>query len=1009
MSDLTEKEFQNWLAGRIADLGWELTLDDDDLGRAWEEVVRWDELESALIRLNPEIAEEPERTQQVISAVRAVLLSSANDGLVAANREFAAWIAGRRTIKYVGEDQHSQVRLIDFDQPRSNILRVTTEAWHDPSGQPEPPSKDLKSRRYDIVLWVNGIPVVVGETKAPKDNTTWLDGAIDIHNGYEVKTRMFFVPNVLSFASDSREFRYGAVRQPPESWLNWAKTTDEIMEPGLPAVARSTELLLTPEMVFDILRFYTLYTSRRTREGAVDQKIIPRYPQVEAVDAIVERCLDPTKQQGLVWHHQGSGKTFAMAYAASRLRHITAMDAPTTVVVLDRLDLIEQTTGEFQAVGISGLQVAETKEHLRELLSQDSRGVIITTIFRFKDAGPLNDRSNIVVMVDEAHRTQEGRLGLDMREALPNAKFIGLTGTPVSTSDRNTWAMFGDPDDKNQALNHYSVERSIYDGATLPVTVETRLVDYHLDRDALQAEFDELAAEENLDEDQQKFLTKKASHLSSVVSDQDRINAVCADIVTHYRERMAPLGLKAQIVAYDRATCVAYQEAITTLLVPGEESTIVMTTSKTDPDEWAQWDLSRDEEASVKDRFRDLDDPLKFLIVTAKLLTGFDAPIEGVMYLGKPLRAHTLFQATCRTNRRWTHPRTGQEKMHGLIVDYVGMGPEIAKAVTAKPADGQPTSDGDIDTLLAEFEAALHTVGGRLGERDDTQPDLDQVLAAVAAMPDRAARDLFAAEFLKCQGLFEFLWPSHELRPFEDAYRFAAKVYANIARSNAENHALWHRLGAKTIAIVHRHLDHVTIGSKPFDQVALDGATLEYLRDNQLVLIPDDSSPKRPPSADDVLDRLEERIRRKLGGSRPHRHWRSLSERLEDLRQSKVETAEQSVEFLKKLMELASDLVRVEKAEAEDRIDEERVLDPRKGALTEIFQAYSPADSPEVVERVVDEVDELVLPVRGTGWQTSHPGDRKIRMDLRKVLDANGLPPVGELFDRAYAYVKSNY
>ena len=1009
MSDLTEKEFQNWLAGRIADLGWELTLDDDDLSRPWEVVVRWDELISALERLNPEIAEQPERAQQVIAALRAVLLSSAAEGLIASNREFAAWLCGRRTIQYVGSDQYSQVRLIDFDQPRANTLRVTTEAWHDPAGQPEPPTQDLKSRRYDIVLWVNGMPVVIGETKAPKDDATWLNGALDIHNGYEVKTRMFFVPNVLSFATDSRDFRYGAVRQPPESWLNWAKTSDPIMEPGLPAVTRSTELLLTPEMVLDVLRFYTLYTSRRTREGAVDQKIIPRYPQVEAVDAIVDRCLDPVKRQGLVWHHQGSGKTFAMAYAASRLRHITDMDAPTIVVVLDRLDLIEQTTSEFMSVGITGLQVADTKDELRELLSQDSRGVVITTIFRFKDAGLLNGRSNIVVMVDEAHRTQEGRLGLDMREALPNAKFIGLTGTPVSTDDRNTWAMFGDIDDEDGALNRYSVERSIYDGATLPVHVETRLVNYHLDRDALQEAFDELADEEDLDDDQKKFLTKKAAQLSVVVSDQDRIDAVCRDIVTHYRERMAPLGLKAQIVAYDRATCVAYQHAISALLGEGEESTVVMTTAKTDPDEWAEWDRSRDEEAIIKDRFRDLDDPLKFLIVTAKLLTGFDAPIEGVMYLDKPLRAHTLFQAICRTNRRWTHPRTGQEKMHGLIVDYVGMGPEIAKAVTAKPAATAGPSDGDIDELLTEFEAALATTMERLGPRDTDTPELDQVLNAVATMPDTESRNTFAAEFLKCQGLFEFLWPSHALRPFEADYRFAAKVYANIAKSNADNQALWHRLGAKTTEIVHDNLDGVTIASKPLDHVALDGATLEYLKDNQLILIPDDTATKRPPTADDVLDRLEERIRKKITGTNTHRHWRSLSERLEDLRRSRVETAEESVEFLKRLMELATDVVRVEKADDENRMDEERVLDPRRGALTQIFNEFAPSDSPEVVEQVVDDVDELVAPVRGTAWQTSHPGDRRVRVELRKILDDHGLPPVGELFDRAYGYVKANY
>jgi type I restriction enzyme R subunit len=279
-------------------------------------------------------------------------------------------------------------------------------------------------------------------------------------------------------------------------------------------------------------------------------------------------------------------------------------------------------------------------------------------------------------MVDEAHRTQEGRLGLDMREALPNAKFIGLTGTPISTDDRNTWEMFGDPEDPNGALNHYSVERSIYDGATLPVHVETRLVNFHFNPDDLQKAFDELADEEELTDDQRGKLSAKAAHFSVVVRDKDRIESVCKDIVEHYRSRIAPLGLKAQIVAYDRATCVAYHQAITKLLNEGEEATVVMTTMKDDPQDWDQWNIDRDQEATIKDRFRDINDPLKFVIVTAKLLTGFDAPIEGVMYLDKPLRTHTLFQAVCRTNRRWTNPITGQQKLHGLIVDYVGLGKE---------------------------------------------------------------------------------------------------------------------------------------------------------------------------------------------------------------------------------------------------------------------------------------------------------------------------------------------
>ncbi len=1001
MTSLSEEVVQQGLGKRLSRLGWGRLVEDAELDRPYDEVFRADELQQALTRLNPAIAERPERAQQVISRLRAVVLSAPTDGLVAANEECVAWLCGRRTIQFIGDDRPSAVRLIDFDHVDTNILRVTTEAtFH--AGR--------EHRRYDIVLWVNGIPLVVGETKKPGSGTSWLNAATDIHNGYEIKTPGFFVPNVLSFATDGRDFRYGAVRQPPELWLNWSRTTDEPMLPGLPAVIRSAELLLAPQMVLDILRHFTLYSSRRTSQGAVRQKIIPRYPQVEAVHAIVERCLDPNKRQGLVWHHQGSGKTFAMAYAAAKLRYEADLDAPTIVIVVDRLDLIEQTVQEFTLVGIPGVKVAHTKAQLRSMLAHDTRGVIVTTIFRFKDAGELTTRSNVVVMVDEAHRTQEGRLGYDMREALPNAKYIGLTGTPVSTADRNTWVMFGDPDDPDGALNHYSVDRSIADGATLPVHVETRLVRYNLDLEAIQEAFDTVADEEDLTDEQQAYLTAKLSDQSVIARDPDRMDAVCSDIVDHYRSRIAPLGLKAQIVAFDRATCVAYYERISALLDDGEEATVVMSTQKTDPPEWAVWDRDRDSEAHIKDRFRDVDDPLKFLIVTAKLLTGFDAPIEGVMYLDKPLKAHTLFQAVCRTNRRWNNPRTGQPKYHGLVVDYVGMGEHLAAAVAVTPQLERPEiAQSDITILFDELGEAIDTTYAPFAGIDPDQPEFERVFAAQHLLATDEDREAFAVGYVRCQGLFEFLAPDPVVRPYEDKYRFLARLYHSITPPNDPDMLLWQRLGAKTMSIVHEHLTDVTIDSGSLDQVALDAETLEYLQDHQLVLTPDSDTPRPPPTAGEVLDRIEQRIRLRIEGSATHVVWRKLSERLEDLRLANLTTAQASVDFLNHLMELARDVIRAERADDDGSLDQIKVLDPRTGALTQIFREYAPVDRPEIVARVVEAVDALVAPVRGSGWQTSTPQDQRVRRELRQTLRHFSLPPVGDLFDRAYAYIREHY
>lgn len=996
---IDEKMVQMGLAKHLSGLGW-MWDEDEALGRPFESVFLSDDLVNELVRLNPEIAKVPARVEEVLSKLRAVLLGIRNDGLVASNEEFVAWLCGRRTIKYIGTDKDVQVNLIDFENPKANTLRVTTEAtFH----------VGRERRRYDIVLWVNGFPLVVGEMKTPKDkNISWLNGATDIHNAYEKKTPEFFVSNVLSFASEGREFRYGAVGQPPELWLNWSSTADEIFPPGLPNMLRSAELLLTPEMVLDILRSYSLYSSRRTANGALRTKVIPRYPQVEAVQAIVARCKDPKKKQGLIWHHQGSGKTFAMAYAAAKLRHENELDAPTIVIVLDRLELIQQTESEFKTVGIQSLKTAETKEELRTLLKNDSRGVIITTIFRFAEAGLLNDRSNIIVMVDEAHRTQEGRLGLDMREALPNAKFIGLTGTPIATDDKNTWAMFGDVDDLEGVLNHYSVERSIHDGATLPVHVETRLVNFHFNAEDVQNAFDELADEEELTPEQRGKLAAKASHISVVVRDKDRIEAVCKDIVDHYRTRIAPLGLKAQVVAYDRATCVAYYEAISSMLGSGEEATVVMTTMKDDPQDWDQWNIDRAQEAIIKDRFRDVNDPLRFVIVTAKLLTGFDAPIEGVMYLDKPLRAHTLFQAVCRTNRRWTNPLTGQQKLHGLIVDYVGLGKELAKALATKPSIQVGQTQEDVEVLLGELSADVATAMQIFEGVDQNSSVFEQIHGAQQILDTIPKRENFAAQFMRCQGLFEFLWPNTKLRPIEESYRFLARVYSSIAPNNSADLLLWQKLGAKTMEIVHEHLTGITIDADKLDSVAMDAEVLEALRDEGL--FPASAKIGQPaPTALEVLQRLEERIAKRIDGSIGAKVWQSLSERLELLRLSRISSAAESVEFLRHLLELARDLLEAERADDEGRIDQVKVIDPRKGALTQIFEEYRPQGVPVVIQGVVEQVDSLVQPVRGTGWQTSHPGDRMVRQELRLILRNNGLPPSGELFDRAYSYIRENY
>lgn len=1028
-----ESTIQRLVVETLAGMGW-THVPANDLERDANDVLIESDLVDALVRLNPVIAERPERVEEVLRPLRSLLLSAATEGLVAVNEQLVRWLRGHKTVQFVGRDDYLPVRLIDFDRPEANRLMASGPGFghagrHTEVQYPKPSTQGGSA--FDIVLWVNGIPLAIGETKSPTHRTwSWLNGATDIRH-YEGRHPAFFAANVLSFATEGKEFHYGAVGQPPETWLQWGKTTDPLQMGPMERVKRSVELLLAPEMLLRVLRDFTLFDRPLSEGGRRLMKLIPRYPQVEAVDAIVARVKDPGRSRGLIWHYQGSGKTLAQGYAALALLNDRDLDhTPTVLCVFDRIDLIQQTAAQFSSAlpDEVKVKVATSKQDLRTKLAADERGLILTTIFRFKDAdAALNERGDVVVMVDEAHRTQEGTLGDDMRAALPNAQFFGLTGTPVSTKDRNTFALFGDPDDDGWVLNRYSQARSIRDGTTVPIHVEARLVNWHMNQAALDEAFEELAETEGLTEAQRELLARKASQPSVVLTNPDRIRAVCADIIDHYEAKIAPSGMKAQVVVYDRALCVAYHDAMTELIaergVP-YEAAVVMTTgtnskSSPEPSDWQQrFGLADEQEEQLKGRFRDHTDLLTFIIVTAKLLTGFDAPIEGVMYLDKPLRLHALSQTMARVNRRWTHPDSHHEKAHGLIVDYVGLGGEIKKALRdAQPElgdDEQPETD--VDGLADEFARAMaEALSPRFDGIDRSHSGYESMMAAHERLATDEARAEFAADMVRISTLFEFLDPHPTLASHKADYRWLSHIYESVRPTTASDALLWKRLGPKTIALVH---DHMAVDGvvKVAHEVVLDDETIEAIRqlaeqeELELGLMRDEDDEPDPITVDKALDTIARRVAR-LSDDTGHRVFTGLSERLERLRERHVTTAEQSQQFLQELLELTRQVKRADQAARDGTLDEqaEAILDPRIGALTQIFEQHAPPDTPVIVGNIVRDIDTLVREFAFDGWADTYQAAREVKVALRKLLAKYGLPPGGELFENAYAYIADNY
>ncbi len=952
-------------------IGWRYAAP-SEVPRQIQEVLVEPWLRDALIRLNPEIAADPELADQVLYRLRAIVLSVRSDGLIRANEEMTAWMRGERSMPFGANNEHVQVRLIDLDDPTQNQY-IVTQQYTCRAGPTE--------RRADLVLLVNGLPLVLIEAKTPvKKCISWVDGAVQVHDDYEKFVPELFVCNVFSVATEGKAYHYGSIGLPVKDWGPWHLDGGDAQHHPLKSLKLSAESMLRPHVVLDILGSFTLFATDKKKRRI---KIICRYQQYEAANKIVERVLAGQPRKGLIWHFQGSGKSLLMVFAAQKLRMHAGLKNPTVLIVVDRIDLDSQITGTFTGADIPNLEKADSREKLQQLLAQDVRKIIITTIFKFGEAsGALNTRSNIIALVDEAHRTQEGDLGRKMREALPNAFLFGLTGTPINRADRNTFYTFGADEDEKGYMSRYGFEESIRDGATLKLHFEPRLIDLHIDKAALDAAYKDLTGGlSDLDKDN---LAKTAAKMAVLVKTPERIRKVCEDIVEHFQAKVEPNGFKGQIVTFDRESCLLFKAELDKLLPP-EATDIVMSVQaadKKDHPEYAKYDRARDEEERLLDRFRDPADPLKLIIVTAKLLTGFDAPILQAMYLDKPLRDHTLLQAICRVNRTYS-----EQKTHGLIVDYLGIFDDVAAALEF---DDQSVKQvvSNIQELKDKLPEAMQKCLAFFAGCDRSLQGYEGLIAAQQCLPNNEVRDNFAAEYSVLSKIWEALSPDTVLGPFEKDYKWLSQVYQSVQPSSGHGKLIWHSLGAKTIELIHQNV-HVDAVRDDLDTLVLDADLLEAVLSN-----PDPKKAKE----------IEIKLKRRLRGHGGNPKFKKLSERLDALKDRFESGQINSVEFLKQLLEIAKETLQAEK-EVPPEEDEDR----GKAALTELLNEVKTSETPIIVERVVADIDEIVRLVRFPGWQGTLAGEREVKKALRKALFKYKLHADADLFDKAYRYIQQYY
>ncbi len=950
--------------------GWDY-IPAEELDRAEDDVMVDSMVRDALIRLNPEIAKDDGRADEVIYKLRTLVLSTNPQNLVTQNEAFKQLVFEKNSFPF-GEDGR-QVSIDFFGTEINGKLDenqyVVTNQWVYP--------KVEGGKRLDIVLLVNGFPMVIGELKTPvRSSITWLDGAQDI-NKYEQSIPQMFVFNVFNFATEGKYYRYGSICMPASKYGPW-HTTDDKSDGSLAAVQNSVKEMITHYKLMDLFQFFTLYaTDNKYRK----YKVIARYQQYEGANMIVDRVRAGYPKKGLIWHFQGSGKSYLMEFAAVKLRMLPDLKNPTVIIVDDRLDLESQITAQFHASDVGNLESATTRDQLMTMLKQDIRKIIITTIFRFQEVdGELSLRDNIIVLVDECHRTQEGDLGIKMRMSLPNAFFFGLTGTPINRIDKNTFATFGATEDRSGYMSKYSFSDSIRDHATLPLNFEPVPIDLRVNKETMDQEFDILTAELSVAE---KAELSKHVNMKAIMYNDARIHKVCAHIAKHFTEKIRPNGYKAQVVVYDRPCCIKYKNELDKLLGPNC-STIVMDTNDDKADVYKEYHRTKEEEAKVLDRFRDPHDPLEIVIVTSKLLTGFDAPVLQVMYLDKPMKDHTLLQAICRTNRTFDEGKT-----NGLIVDYIGIFDNIAKALDFDESSMKKVIT-NIEDVKKQIPALLRKCLSYFMGVDRTVEGWEGLMAAQECLPTNKERDKFAADYQVLNRAWNAVSPDPMLANIQTDYVWLSKVYESIMPADGSGGLIWSALGAKTMDIVNSNLD---VGEVHDDEEIL---TL----DAELI----DEFIEKHNGAKGAAKRVEIDLVAKIRRHSNDPKFEQLGERLEKLRDQHEQGLINSVEFLKKLLELAKEAARAEK-----EVVPEEEIDKGKAALTELFNGVKNINTPVIVERVVTDIDDIVKIVRFEGWQNTTAGRQEVKKALRSVVWVKYKIKDKEVFDKAYNYIEQYY
>jgi len=948
------------------------------------DVVLISRLKKKLAEINPQLTEE-----SINKAIRRVTHIQA-EGLIEANRIFHQDLISGVSIDQDirAKRQKLTVRFIDFDDPEKNEFLAVNQFWV--KGPKE-------TDRPDIVIFINGIPLIVIECKSPVAKQMGLSDAIKGLLRYQDEIPQLFHTNEILIGLNLFGARYGTILSSHEFFHEW-KVMENEKFPNMSEHASVKEMLdlglikkedlsesptpqevliagiLNKKNLLDIIQNFIVYELEQKQRRTV--KKVCRYQQFTAVNKILKRVTEEEEKRGIIWHWQGSGKSLTMLFAAVKLRREEKrLKNPIILVVTDRIDLDDQISKTFRNCNFPNpIQIRETRgthKKLYELLSQNIGNTIMTTVHLFRKPldKPLSKADNIIVLTDEAHRTQYGFFALNMRRALPNASLFAFTGTPLDKRDRNTYRHFSPPGERY--LDAYSIRNAEDDEEIVPVKYASRLAQLQVVGKSLDQLFEDLFYDKT--EEEKAFLKKKYATIETLSKADRRIERIAHDMVEHFNTKIRPNDFKAQIVASDRIRAIKYKEILDKLIGP-ERSEVVITVNNKDSKEWKEkYRLTREEENAIKEVFNDPNSPLEFLIVCDKLLTGFDAPIEQVMYLDQPLKEHTLLQAIARTNRTYAR------KNFGLVVDYVGIGRELAEALVIFEKEDLEGIFGvdDIQKELANLDywhkrtlSFFEKIDFSKGRPEDILQKCMEILK-----PEDVRAD-FDASFRNMARSMDFLMPDPVVEPYLKGFKLLGTIREGAKNLYRDELLTLEDCSKKVETLIHAHIIDTGMESilEPISITAPDFREKLEIK----------GSPKA--KASHVEFSIRQTINEKIATDPAF--YGSLKERLEKIIEEYRRERKDEARLLLDLMELGKEDKKREsfaRSIGLENIEELSfyglLLPFRKSMFSDVEE-----DHVAFTKKVIDAIKEK----RVIDWNEKEDIQREMRREVKRLLRAKG-------------------